>query len=224
MSATARRWWDSAGRRRLRPSLPYRRLVTMDRETQGREMRKLGAAPDYVLGSVLAITDDGIMLVASGTGSQLGRRLRRRQGHPRRRPPEARARPGRGAPPARRVRAAARVRAHAEPRASRDSARQNAHARGGLRGAHQRRPRARAPRLLAPVRGGGPAWIAASGHPPCNVATGASVARVPEPRAGAASRTCSNLPAKARAGRRCAPGRPPRSFLRSRVGDVSAAI
>ena len=48
------------------------RLAAMDRETQGREMQKLGAAPDYVLGSVLAITDDGIMLVASGTGSQLG--------------------------------------------------------------------------------------------------------------------------------------------------------
>ena len=48
------------------------RLTAMDRETQGREMQKLGAAPDYVLGSVLAITDDGIMLVASGTGSQLG--------------------------------------------------------------------------------------------------------------------------------------------------------
>ena len=44
----------------------------MDRETQGREMQRLGAAPDYIVGSVHAITDDGIMLVASGTGSQLG--------------------------------------------------------------------------------------------------------------------------------------------------------
>ena len=48
------------------------RLVTMDRETQGREMRKLGAAPDFILGSVHAITDDGVILVGSGTGSQLG--------------------------------------------------------------------------------------------------------------------------------------------------------
>jgi hypothetical protein len=48
------------------------RLTAMDRETQGREMRKLGAAPDYILGSVHAITDDGIVLVGSGTGSQLG--------------------------------------------------------------------------------------------------------------------------------------------------------
>ena len=48
------------------------RLAAMDRETQGREMRRLGAAPDFVLGSAHAITDDGIILVGSGTGSQLG--------------------------------------------------------------------------------------------------------------------------------------------------------
>ncbi len=48
------------------------RLAAMDRETQGRAMQRLGAAPDYIVGSVHAITDDGIMLVASGTGSQLG--------------------------------------------------------------------------------------------------------------------------------------------------------
>ena len=48
------------------------RLAAMDRETQGREMRKLGAAPDYMVGSAHAITDDGIILVGSGTGSQLG--------------------------------------------------------------------------------------------------------------------------------------------------------
>jgi len=48
------------------------RLAVMDRETQGREMRKLGAAPDFIIGSVHAITDDGVLLVGSGTGSQLG--------------------------------------------------------------------------------------------------------------------------------------------------------
>jgi hypothetical protein len=48
------------------------RLTTMDRETQGREMQKLGAAPDFIIGSAHAITDDGLMLVGSGTGSQLG--------------------------------------------------------------------------------------------------------------------------------------------------------
>jgi hypothetical protein len=48
------------------------RLAELDRETQGREMRKLGAAPDYIVGSAHAITDDGIVLVGSGSGSQLG--------------------------------------------------------------------------------------------------------------------------------------------------------
>lgn len=36
-----------------------------------REQRKLGAAPDYVVGSVHAVTEDGKVLVASATGSQL---------------------------------------------------------------------------------------------------------------------------------------------------------
>jgi acyl-CoA hydrolase len=48
------------------------KLKLLDRETQGREMRKLGAAPDYVVGSVHAITDDGQIVVGSGSGSQLG--------------------------------------------------------------------------------------------------------------------------------------------------------
>lgn len=48
------------------------RLMRMDRATQHREMRKLASAPDYILGSVHAITDDGILLIASGSGSQLG--------------------------------------------------------------------------------------------------------------------------------------------------------
>ncbi|MEA2673976.1 MAG: hypothetical protein QOI92_1168 [Chloroflexota bacterium] len=48
------------------------RLRALDRQTQGREMRKLGAAPDYMLGSAHAITDGGEILVASGSGSQIG--------------------------------------------------------------------------------------------------------------------------------------------------------
>jgi len=48
------------------------KLKAMDPKTQGREMRKLGAAPDFIAGSVHAITDEGDILVASGTGSQLG--------------------------------------------------------------------------------------------------------------------------------------------------------
>jgi hypothetical protein len=48
------------------------KLAQLDRETQGREMRKLGAAPDYIVGSAHAITDDGVVIVGSGSGSQLG--------------------------------------------------------------------------------------------------------------------------------------------------------
>jgi hypothetical protein len=48
------------------------RLMKMDRATQGRDMRKLGSAPDYILGSVHAVTDDGVLMIASGSGSQLG--------------------------------------------------------------------------------------------------------------------------------------------------------
>jgi hypothetical protein len=48
------------------------RLNALDSETQAREQRKLGAAPDYILGSAHAITDDGEVIVGSGSGSQLG--------------------------------------------------------------------------------------------------------------------------------------------------------
>jgi LUD domain len=47
-------------------------LNALDRKTQGREMRKLGAAPDFIIGSAHAITDDGQVIVGSGSGSQLG--------------------------------------------------------------------------------------------------------------------------------------------------------
>jgi L-lactate utilization protein LutC len=48
------------------------RVEGMDRETQDREIRKLRAAPDYMIGSAHAITDDGEILIGSGSGSQLG--------------------------------------------------------------------------------------------------------------------------------------------------------
>ncbi len=48
------------------------RLYRMDREMQRREMRTLAASPDYVVGSVHALTEDGSLLVASASGSQLG--------------------------------------------------------------------------------------------------------------------------------------------------------
>ncbi len=43
----------------------------MDRKTQFREMVKLGATPEYVVGSAHAVTEAGQVLVASATGSQL---------------------------------------------------------------------------------------------------------------------------------------------------------
>ena len=48
------------------------RYMAMDRETQGREIRKLMAAPDYMLGSVQAVTESGDLVAASATASQLG--------------------------------------------------------------------------------------------------------------------------------------------------------
>jgi acyl-CoA hydrolase len=48
------------------------RMFAMDRATQGREIRKLVGAPDYAAGSVHAVTEDGRVLIASNTGSQLG--------------------------------------------------------------------------------------------------------------------------------------------------------
>src|SRR4029077_4618367 len=47
------------------------RLYQMDREMQAREMRQLGASPDFVVGSVHAVTEEGSLLIASASGSQL---------------------------------------------------------------------------------------------------------------------------------------------------------
>ena len=59
---------DSSGRyNALRP-----KMRAMDRATQGREIRKLGAGPDFAAGSVHAVTESGQILIASNTGSQLG--------------------------------------------------------------------------------------------------------------------------------------------------------
>jgi hypothetical protein len=49
-----------------------RELEKLDPKTQFRERVKLGAVPEVVLGSVHAITEDGQVLVASASGSQLG--------------------------------------------------------------------------------------------------------------------------------------------------------
>ena len=46
--------------------------LKMDRKTQGAEIRILLAAPDFMLGSVQAITEAGMLVDVSATGSQIG--------------------------------------------------------------------------------------------------------------------------------------------------------
>ena len=48
------------------------RMFSMDRTTQANEIRRLGAAPDIMLGSVHALTESGSLITASMSGSQLG--------------------------------------------------------------------------------------------------------------------------------------------------------
>lgn len=55
---------------RYQPLRP--RLYQMDRAMQGRELRQMSASPDWVVGSVHAVTEDGSILIASLSGSQLG--------------------------------------------------------------------------------------------------------------------------------------------------------
>lgn len=47
------------------------KLYSMDQATQAQEMNRLGAAPQYAVGSVHAVTADGHVLIASNSGSQL---------------------------------------------------------------------------------------------------------------------------------------------------------
>ena len=49
-----------------------RRTMKMDRNTQRDEMRKAGAAPDIMLGSVHAVTEAGQLVITSASGSQIG--------------------------------------------------------------------------------------------------------------------------------------------------------
>jgi hypothetical protein len=49
-----------------------KRTLKMDRKTQMREIHKTGATPDYMLGSVQALTEAGQLVVASASGSQIG--------------------------------------------------------------------------------------------------------------------------------------------------------
>jgi len=59
---------DKSGRYEpLRP-----RILSMDRQTQADEIRRMSSAPDVMLGSVHAVTETGSLLAASMSGSQLG--------------------------------------------------------------------------------------------------------------------------------------------------------
>lgn len=47
------------------------KLYALNRERDGLKMQKMGAAPEWVVGSVHALTQDGKAVIASNTGSQL---------------------------------------------------------------------------------------------------------------------------------------------------------
>jgi len=47
------------------------KISLMDPESQKREMQKMSATPEYILGSVHALTETGSAIIASATGSQL---------------------------------------------------------------------------------------------------------------------------------------------------------
>jgi L-lactate utilization protein LutC len=52
--------------------IPLRpQLKTLDRQAQEREWRRLQSNPEYVVGSVHAVTEQGQVLIASASGSQL---------------------------------------------------------------------------------------------------------------------------------------------------------
>ena len=48
------------------------RYMALDRATQGREIRKMMAAPDVMLSSAQAVTRDGALVTVSYSGSQIG--------------------------------------------------------------------------------------------------------------------------------------------------------
>ena len=47
------------------------KLMSMDRTKDSREMQEIGAAPSVAIGSVHGVTEDGQIIIASATGSQL---------------------------------------------------------------------------------------------------------------------------------------------------------
>lgn len=47
------------------------KISSLDRKTQGHQIRVIAAIPDYVVGSVHAVTEQGQVMIASASGSQL---------------------------------------------------------------------------------------------------------------------------------------------------------
>jgi acyl-CoA hydrolase len=47
------------------------KMFALDFETQVQQMKAIGGQPDYALGSVHAVTQDGTLVIASASGSQL---------------------------------------------------------------------------------------------------------------------------------------------------------
>jgi len=47
------------------------RMMELDFATQRQEMKRIAGQPDYALGSVHAVTRDGVLVIASASGSQL---------------------------------------------------------------------------------------------------------------------------------------------------------
>lgn len=66
---------DTGIMKEIRESGRYRaaheEIYSLDHTTQGDEIRKLRSAPSWVVGSVHAITENGQLMIASSTGSQL---------------------------------------------------------------------------------------------------------------------------------------------------------
>ncbi len=48
------------------------RTMKMDRSTQGDEIRRLGASPDFMVNSAQAVTEAGQIVITSASGSQIG--------------------------------------------------------------------------------------------------------------------------------------------------------
>ena len=66
---------DATGLTAALNAAPYKslrdKMYGLDRNTQGAEMRAIGAAPAFAVGSANAVTETGELMLASATGSQL---------------------------------------------------------------------------------------------------------------------------------------------------------